>query len=122
MRDERRDECIDFTSALLWLNDRLGQVLAVELALADGDLPVVYGEGILRHWSEASDLWSYAHARDDFVGSYAAGETHFDLTAFGDAAIWRHEDELCLELAHGVTLRLVQQNCRSSVEPDDSTA
>ena len=82
---------------LLWLNDRVGEEIHVELLVTTRDrrrkaFAVFTGGGILRHWSE---------------GWYAVGEEmHFDPTDLDASIRRRSDDELLLELADGVVAAL----------------
>ena len=93
-------DSLTIDDVLLWLNDRLGKSVHVEVQVERGDLSitVLEAEGVLEHWSERAsshDLNVPHEARTRFVrqlrrvlsrqsvdlaGWYAIGDAHFDLS------------------------------------------
>jgi hypothetical protein len=81
--------------ALLWLTDRVGQELHFEVIFTRNRgriFAAITGDGILmRHWQE---------------GWYVVGEeTRFDSTDLDASIRRRHDSELVLEFADGVSSR-----------------
>jgi hypothetical protein len=80
------DEAIDRAQALLWLNDRLGQRMLINLSVHGGDYSqsVLSAVGELRHWDTKrdSDLSRATGAtrREVFVEGYSVGLADFDIS------------------------------------------
>jgi hypothetical protein len=121
---------LSIDDVLLWLNDRLGKSVHVEVQVEQGDLSitVLEAEGVLEHWSERAgshDLSIPHEARTRFVrqlrrvlsrqsvdlaGWYAIGDAHFDLSNLDhrDAIVEAHGG-IDIPLGDDVTLRIVEQ-------------
>src|SRR4051794_30903507 len=86
MRREMTDLREDHLEALLWLNDRLGQALNVDLSVeADGYAPLVLSaHDKLRHWSQDEEARNAVERlpgqRDDLAGLYQIGDITLDLS------------------------------------------
>jgi hypothetical protein len=74
--------------ALLWLNDRLGQTVEIDLRVDfDGDsLSAMSALGVLGHWTSDGPLpagETGAALRESLIGLYEIGASHFDLSEGG---------------------------------------
>jgi hypothetical protein len=80
------DEAIGRDQALLWLNDRLGQRMLINLSVDSGEYSrsVVSAAGELRRWSSkrSSDRSGdpAAARREIFAEGYAVGLANFDIS------------------------------------------
>ncbi len=100
--------------ALLWLTNRLGKSVLVEVAVKRGDdqVLVLGSRGTLSHWSEHAPRRQLSvESRDELAGYYAVGaEAHLDLSDLADAdAVRTLEDELVIRLGDDVVLHIVEQ-------------
>jgi hypothetical protein len=108
--------------ALLWLNDRLGKGVWVEVALirSDHQVLVLGSRGTLSHWSEHSGRRGLSvESRDELTGHYDVGaEAHLDLSELSDAdAVRTLDDELVIRLGDDVFLHIIEQT--DAVEEHD---
>ena len=97
--------------ALLWLTNRIGKNVWVEVAVKRGDdqVLVLGSRGTLSHWSEhAPRRQPPVESRDELAGYYAVGaEAHLDLSDLADAeAVRTLEDELVIRLGDDVVLHM----------------
>jgi hypothetical protein len=100
--------------ALLWLTNRIGKSVWVEVAVKRGDdqVLVLGSRGTLSYWSEhAPRRQPIVESRDELAGYYAVGaEAHLDLSDLADAeAVRTLEDELVIRLGDDVVLHIVEQ-------------
>jgi hypothetical protein len=100
--------------ALLWLTNRIGKSVWVEVAVTRGDdqILVLGSRGTLSYWSEhAPRTQPTVESRDELAGYYAVGaEAHLDLSDLADAeAVRTLEDELVIRLGDDVVLHIVEQ-------------
>lgn len=100
--------------ALLWLTNRLGKGVWVEVAVKRGDdqVLVLGSRGTLSHWSEHEPRRQLSvESGDELAGYYAVGgEAHLDLSYLADAeAVRTLEDELVIRLGDDVVLHIVEQ-------------
>lgn len=99
--------------ALLWLNDRLGKSVHVDVIHEKGDLPVAVlsVRGTLRYWREREGAQRQAgEAREDLIGLYAVGDAHLDLSDLEHLSfVERPEVEtLRVELGEDAFLEIVE--------------
>jgi hypothetical protein len=101
--------------ALLWLNDRLGEKVVVQIK-TDKNVSLLWTLGELRHWRADADSQGYVppQPRDATVGVYTVRDAVLDLTDIAYRAItvpnsgsrW---ETLTVELDGGMTLEIIQQ-------------
>lgn len=103
--------------ALLWLTDRCGRSVSVEVRFDIGDYStaVVTAEGTLRHWSDDAlrrSLRALSVPRDDLVGWFTVGDdgASLNITQLSDRPFEiTPVGKLRIELAEGVWLTFVEQ-------------
>jgi hypothetical protein len=111
------DVTISGDDALLWLNDRLGQLVTVAVRAESGDgwRYLFSARGELHHWREEvgmARLWERPATIERMVGFYMVGATaEIDLTLLGHRSVFvRDLDEpgsfLNVELAEDVWLEI----------------
>jgi hypothetical protein len=106
---------------LLWLNDRLGREIEVEIRVERGDLSVtlLQAMGELRHWSEAQVPAVFGALmlgpREDLLGWYTIGEgAGLDVTNIGDVRVDElASGELAVELREPEGVRLLLREHRA---------
>ena len=75
---------ITYAEALMWLNDRLGCPVNVNITVGVGDhshMVILADSGTLQHWSKNNPDPHWAgQAREDIAGLYDTGPIAIDLT------------------------------------------
>jgi hypothetical protein len=103
---------MNLDDALLWLNDRLGGNVAVEIVVYRGDMEVAVlrAQGELRHWSAAQGA-GRAVSREDVAGLYDVGGAALDLTDVRPLEVTTGpDDQLTVRLDEHTTLVIVEQD------------
>jgi hypothetical protein len=98
----------------MWLNDRLGQSLAVWIWLEYGDssFRVFEAEGELRHWTEGQPHVLGAPTLDELQGRYRIGDAAaVDLSDVRPLEVTTGpDDHLHVRLDENTTLEVVEQD------------
>lgn len=102
---------MNLDDALLWLNDRLGKDVTVNVMVERGDVPfsVFDAGGELRHWTDGTAALE-APSRDHIQGIYDVGEgASFDLSNVQPLEVTTEPDEsLVIRLDEKTTLDVVE--------------